>query len=82
MNRSRKKKLWDPSKDRHVYSLHLVDGEHTELNPSPTLHMGYDSHKKQSFFLLLGYNVKSNICSTKTLFRVVERGKWDQRKIT
>ena len=46
MNWSSNKKLLDPSKDSCVCSLDFVDGEPTELNPNPTLHMGYDSYTK------------------------------------
>ena len=32
--------------------MHFVDEEPTELNPNPTLHTGYDSHKKAEILCL------------------------------
>ena len=46
VNPNSNKKVWDASKDSCVCSLHFSDWVPTELNPNPTVHMGYDSHKK------------------------------------
>jgi len=43
-------KLWNPSKDARVCSKHFVTGMPTDLNPNPTLNMGYDSSARATMF--------------------------------
>ena len=45
INRLEKKgkmKLWLPSKDSRVCSLHFIDGKPTDEHPFPTENLGYD----------------------------------------
>ena len=42
-------KLWDPTKDSRVCSVHFVDGRPTAENPFPTKKLGYDATKRASF---------------------------------
>ena len=55
------KKLWDPSKESQVLSLHFVGGQPTELNPNPILHMGYDLHKKVELLSPVGIKTQIQI---------------------
>ena len=42
------KSEWKPCNSDRVCSKHVVDGEPTNANPDPTLHMGYDIPQKKS----------------------------------
>ena len=42
-------KLWDPTKDSRICSVHFVDGRPTAENPFPTEKLGYDATKRASF---------------------------------
>ena len=82
MNRSSNKKLWDPSKDSRVCSLHFVDGEPTELNPNLTLHIGYDSHKKAELLSLVGVKRKIKYRQNEDFVSSISKRKMGTRKRT
>ena len=82
VNRSSNKKLWDPSKDSRVCSLHFVDGEPTELNPNPTLHMGYDSHKKAELLSPVGVKRKIKYRQHEDFVSSISKRKMGPRKKT
>lgn len=37
--------IWQPTSDSRIRSLHFLDGIPTQMNPYPTLHMGYVSSR-------------------------------------
>ena len=82
MNRSSNKKLWDPSKDSQVCSPHFVDGEPTELNPNPTLHMSYDSHKKAELLSPVGVKRKIKYRQHEDFVSSISKRKMGPRKKT
>nr|XP_047130218.1 uncharacterized protein LOC124810063 [Hydra vulgaris] len=43
-------KLWQPSKDACVCSIHFTDSRPTDEHPNPTINLGYDSKKREALF--------------------------------
>ena len=60
-------KLWEPSKDNRICSLHFADGKPTPENPNPTLNLGYDSARKALMFSPPSGKRKRKAISTSTI---------------
>ena len=54
-------KLWDPSKDSRICSLHFVDGKPTTENPYPSLSLGYESNHRIKLFSPTSTKMKREI---------------------
>ena len=80
MNPNSNKKVWDVSKDSCVCSLHFSDGEPTELNPNPTVHMGYDSHEKAGLLSPVGVKRKTKYRQHEEFVSSISKRKMGPRK--
>ena len=46
VNRKRGNKIWQPTSDSRVCSLHFLDGKPSPAHPYPTLHLGYERFRE------------------------------------
>ncbi|KAK6168589.1 hypothetical protein SNE40_019789 [Patella caerulea] len=46
VNRKKGNKIWHPTSDSRVCSVHFADGNPTAANPYPSLHLGYETRRE------------------------------------